>query len=299
MKNDYMKEAIIEAQKAYELDEVPVGAVVVKDGKIISRAHNMRETLKKPSAHAEILAIDIAAEIVENWNLSDCDLYVTLEPCPMCAGALLQSRIRKIYFGAKEPKSGCFGSVADFRDIAGFTHYPEVEGGILQNECQMLIQDYFKEKRKEAVRVKRVMTQEQLDSCLNVRKEVFVQEQHVDISIEMDEYDRIDSDEVKHVIAVYQGEAVGTLRYFKEDNRYKVGRVAVLSSYRGFDIGTKMLDYVEKQALNNGIEEIYLGAQCRSMNFYFRNGYLAYGDIYEEANIEHQYMKKKLKEKGL
>ncbi|CAM4216773.1 GNAT family N-acetyltransferase [Erysipelothrix inopinata] len=299
MKNVFMKEAIEEAKKAYNLDEVPVGAVVVKDGVIISRAHNMRETLKKPSAHAEIIAIDKAAEVIGSWNLSECDLYVTLEPCPMCAGALLQSRIRKIYFGAQEPKSGCFGSVADFREIQGFTHYPEIEGGILQEACQEIIQDYFKEKRQDTVQVKRVTTQEQLQQCLDIRKKVFVQEQHVDISIEVDQYDVIDSEEVKHVIAVYQGSAVGTLRYFKEGKRYKVGRVAVLSTHRGLDIGTKMLNYVEKQALNNGIEEIYLGAQCRSMKFYLRNGYEAYGDVYEEANIEHQYMKKSLKEKGL
>ncbi|MDD2504280.1 MAG: nucleoside deaminase, partial [Clostridia bacterium] len=106
-----MQEALVEAQKAYVFDEVPIGAVVVKDGKIIGRGHNLRERVKDPTLHAEIIAIKQAAKALGSWRLSDCDLYVTIEPCPMCAGAVLQARIRQLIFGARDPKAGCAGSL--------------------------------------------------------------------------------------------------------------------------------------------------------------------------------------------
>lgn len=145
---DYMEIALWEAEKALKKREIPVGAVIVKDGEVIAKAHNLKETLKMPTGHAEILAIEEACKRLDNWRLSGAEMYVTLEPCPMCAGAIIQSRIPKVYFGAFDPKGGCFGSCVDFREIEGFNHYPNVQGGILQEECAMLLKEFFKSKRK-------------------------------------------------------------------------------------------------------------------------------------------------------
>lgn len=146
MRNKYMEAALAEAERAAKLGEVPVGAVVVKDGEIISRAHNLCESKKDASLHAELLAVRLASERLGGWRLSDCDIYVTLEPCLMCAGALLNSRIRRIYFGAYDIKNGACGSVCDVGNM-GFTHKPEVYGGIGQEECAQLLSRFFREKR--------------------------------------------------------------------------------------------------------------------------------------------------------
>lgn len=145
----YMKMAIKEALKASEIDEVPVGAIILFEGKIIARGYNKRNKSQNATAHAEHIAIEKACRKLKSWRLENCELYVTLEPCPMCAGAIIQSRIPKVYFGAFDPKGGCFGSCVDFREIEGFNHYPNVQGGILQEECAMLLKDFFKSKRKK------------------------------------------------------------------------------------------------------------------------------------------------------
>lgn len=144
----YMKMAIKEALKASEIDEVPVGAIILFEGKIIARGYNKRNKSQNATAHAEHIAIEKACKKLKSWRLENCELYVTLEPCPMCAGAIIQSRIPKVYFGAFDPKGGCFGSCVDFREIEGFNHYPNVQGGILQEECAMLLKEFFKSKRK-------------------------------------------------------------------------------------------------------------------------------------------------------
>jgi tRNA(adenine34) deaminase len=118
--SDFMREALAEAQKAYQLDEVPIGAVVVKNGEVIGRGHNLRESKKDPTLHAEIIAIRQAAAVLGGWRLTDCDLYVTIEPCPMCAGAILQARIRRLIFGARDPKAGCAGSLYNLLEDTRF-----------------------------------------------------------------------------------------------------------------------------------------------------------------------------------
>lgn len=145
----WMKEAIKQAKKAAQKDEVPIGCVIVKDDQIIARAYNKREMKQCSTAHAEILAIEKACKKLGNWRLEDCDLYVTLEPCPMCSGAIIQSRIRNVIFGAYDPKGGCMGSNMNINDVRGFNHYPDIEGGILQDECSRLLKDFFKAKRKK------------------------------------------------------------------------------------------------------------------------------------------------------
>ncbi len=149
MHEKYMREAYKEALKAKGKDEVPVGAVVVYQDVVIARAHNQRNTKQLASAHAEMLAIEKACKKRGSWRLEDCILYVTLEPCPMCSGGIIQSRIPTVVFGAYDPKGGCFGSLLDFREVQGFNHYPDVVGGVLKEECGQILTDFFKEKRKK------------------------------------------------------------------------------------------------------------------------------------------------------
>ena len=147
-KEIYMKEALKESKKAYEKLEVPVGAVIVKDGKIIARAHNLKETKKDTTKHAEIIAIQKASKKIESWRLIDCDMYITLEPCSMCMGAIINSRIRKIYIGAMDEKTGACGSILNLNDDYTFNHKVEIELGVMKNECEDILKRFFKELRK-------------------------------------------------------------------------------------------------------------------------------------------------------
>lgn len=146
MDGKYMRMAIEEAQAALSLDEVPVGAVLVLDGKVIARAHNLREASNDPTAHAEVLAIREAARKLNTWHLTGSTLYVTLEPCAMCAGAAINARVSRIVFGAFDQVAGCCGSVADITD-GWFNHSIEVIGGLYAEECADMLNDYFREKR--------------------------------------------------------------------------------------------------------------------------------------------------------
>ena len=144
----FMKEAIKEAKKAELIDEVPIGCVIVKDDKIISRGHNVRESKKTPLGHAEIVAIEKACKKVGGWRLEDCDIYITLEPCIMCSGAIIQSRINKVYYGASDPKGGALGSSINVLEANNINHHPEVVSGVLKEECSSIITNYFKAKRQ-------------------------------------------------------------------------------------------------------------------------------------------------------
>ena len=147
-KEHYMKQALKEAEKAYKKLEVPVGAVIVKDGKIIARAHNQKETRTDTTKHAEILAIQKASKKLESWRLIDCEMYVTLEPCSMCAGAMINSRIKKVYIGAMEEKTGAAGSVLNLFNYYSFNHKVEVEKNVMKQECENILKDFFKNLRK-------------------------------------------------------------------------------------------------------------------------------------------------------
>ncbi len=149
MHEKFMKEAIKEAKKALLKDEVPIGCVIVHEDKIIARGHNLRESKQQSIAHAEIIAIQKACKKIESWRLENCTLYVTLEPCPMCSGAILQSRIENVVFGAYDPKGGCIESCMNMYKINGFNHYPKTLGGVLEEECSLLLKNFFKEKRKK------------------------------------------------------------------------------------------------------------------------------------------------------
>ena len=144
----YIEIALSEAKHAYKKGEVPIGAIIVKDGKIIACAFNLRETRRSALYHAEILAIKRACRKLKSWRLTGCDMYVTLEPCPMCAGAILQARISNLFFGAYDPKGGACGSVIDVLEADKFNHNVTVQGGILAQECGGIIKQFFRERRK-------------------------------------------------------------------------------------------------------------------------------------------------------
>ena len=143
----FMREALRQAQKAYEADEVPVGAVVVRAGKVIGRAYNQVELLKDATAHAEMLALTQAEAAVGDWRLVDCDLYVTKEPCVMCAGALIHVRIRRLIFGCADTKSGGAGGMINLLQHSALNHHCEITSGVLQNECVAILQNFFRQKR--------------------------------------------------------------------------------------------------------------------------------------------------------
>lgn len=146
-KETYMREALIEAEKAREKGEVPIGAVVVLNGEIIGRAHNLRETTKNAITHAEILAIQDACKNQDAWRLEGAELYVTLEPCPMCSGAILLSRIATVYYGATDPKAGTAGTLMNLLQDSRFNHQCEVESGILVDECGAILTNFFRDLR--------------------------------------------------------------------------------------------------------------------------------------------------------
>ena len=145
---EYMLEALKEARKAYDLGEIPIGAVIVKDDEIISRHHNRRELDHDATAHAEILVIREACEILDRWRLTGCTLYVTIEPCPMCAGAIINSRIDRVVYGSSDYKGGAVESLFNVLTHPGLNHEPEILSGVMADECSEIMKDFFKERRK-------------------------------------------------------------------------------------------------------------------------------------------------------
>ena len=149
MQQKFMREAIKQAKKAYAIDEVPIGCVIVYEGKIIARGYNRRTTDKNTLSHAELNAIRKASKKLGDWRLDDCEMYVTLEPCQMCAGAIVQARIKKVYIGCMNPKAGFAGSVLNLLQVEKFNHQVEIETGILEEECSSMIKEFFRELRKK------------------------------------------------------------------------------------------------------------------------------------------------------
>lgn len=157
----YMKEALKQARKAKAIGEVPIGCVIVYQDKIIGRGYNRRTADKNTLSHAELNAIRKASRVMGDWRLEDCDMYVTLEPCQMCSGAIVQARMRKVYIGCMNPKAGCAGSVLNLLQIDGFNHQVEFETGILKEDCSRILKDFFRELRQ---RVKQEKLENQLEN---------------------------------------------------------------------------------------------------------------------------------------
>lgn len=149
LEEKYMRAAIKQAKKAYALEEVPIGCVIVREDKIIARGYNRRNTDKNAIAHAEIAAIRKASKKTGDWRLEDCTMYVTLEPCQMCAGAIVQSRMKKVVIGSMNPKAGCVGSVLNLLQMPAFNHQVEIEYGVLQEECSAMLSEFFRMLREK------------------------------------------------------------------------------------------------------------------------------------------------------
>ncbi len=147
----FMKEAIKQAKKAYSIGEVPIGCVIVYNDHIIGRGYNRRITDKNSLSHAELNAIKKASKTLGDWRLDDCEMYITLEPCQMCSGAIVQSRIKKVYIGAMNPKAGCAGSIMNLLRVPAFNHQVEIQIGLLENECSDMLKSFFKELRKGTI----------------------------------------------------------------------------------------------------------------------------------------------------
>ena len=159
----FMQQALLEAQKAYALGEVPIGAIIVYKGEIIARAHNLRETTQSATTHAELMAIEQACDVIGSWRLEETTLYVTLEPCPMCAGAILQSRVRTVVYGARDMKAGCVDSLYRLLNDSRFNHECDVVEGVLVDECSNILTEFFRElrARKKEEKVARKLREQQ------------------------------------------------------------------------------------------------------------------------------------------
>lgn len=151
----FMKEAVRQAKKAWKIEEVPIGCVIVYEGKIIGRGYNRRTTDKNTLAHAELQAIKRASKQMGDWRLDDCTMYVTLEPCQMCSGAIVQARIKRVVVGCMNPKAGCAGSILNLLQMEEFNHQAELETGVLEEECSLLMKGFFKELREKQKKNKR------------------------------------------------------------------------------------------------------------------------------------------------
>lgn len=162
-KKKYMEQAIQEAQKAAAQDEIPIGAIVIDpDGKIIGRGYNQRELKEDATMHAEIIAIREACQVLKSWRLVDCSLFVTLEPCPMCAGAIINARLKNVFIGALDPKAGAAGSVIDLFGLEKLNHHPHVIRGLFKEECSQMLKDFFR-----AIRRKQKLAKKEADSGKN------------------------------------------------------------------------------------------------------------------------------------
>lgn len=155
-KEKFMRAALREAKKAYALDEVPIGCVIEREGKIIARGYNRRNTDKNVLAHAELAALKKASKKTGDWRLEDCTMYITLEPCQMCAGAIVQARMGRVVIGAMNPKAGCAGSILNLLEMSEFNHQVNVERGVLEEECSAMLSEFFKKLRKQKKQVKKV-----------------------------------------------------------------------------------------------------------------------------------------------
>lgn len=160
----FMSEAVREARKAGLIGEVPIGAVVVHDGRIVGRGHNLREHSQNATHHAELMAIQQANKVLHSWRLEDCDLYVTLEPCPMCAGAMINSRVKRCYWGAADPKAGAAGSLVDLLSDSRFNHQVESISGLDEETCAALLTDFFRKIRKQRKAAKKARKAQQPDA---------------------------------------------------------------------------------------------------------------------------------------
>lgn len=248
----FMRRALACAEKAKALGEIPVGAVIVRDEKVIATGYNQRETKKNVLLHAEMVALQRACKKVGDWRLSDCDLYVTLEPCPMCTGAIINARIRRVYFGAKDPKAGCMGSVCDLTKES-FLYQPQVISGILEEECSDRLTDFFRqmriEKKPEQKQLSlRSFTQEDLPI---LKQYLFANRSQKSVSSIIDQWK-----EDEYFALSVDGQAVGYGRLFKQNDQTAELEVSVFSDFRGKTYGRQAVERLLVLARERGYSSV-------------------------------------------
>lgn len=287
----YMRLAIAEANIAEQHGDVPVGAVLVCRDQVIAHAHNNREQEKTVLGHAEINVIQTAEQLLNRRHLNDCTLYVTLEPCMMCTGAIVQARIGRVVFSLADPKGGCFVSLFNLDHIVQLNHHPKWEQGVLEQETQPMLTAFFKAKRQ--LRPECFIATDVADrsACQALRNQVFVQEQGVPESLEIDE-----ADKTARYFAIRKGsEVVATLRIIGDGDTVTLGRFAVAKSQRGKHLGRKLILFTEQVLRTSGVKKIQLHAQIQVVDFYQKYGYKKVSEPFEEAGIMHVTMERKLR----
>ncbi|MBO5214119.1 MAG: tRNA adenosine(34) deaminase TadA [Clostridia bacterium] len=253
-RESFMRRALACAEKAKALGEVPVGAVVVKDGKIIATGYNRREKGKNALLHAEIIAIQRACKRVGDWRLSDCDLYVTLEPCPMCTGAIINARIRRVYFGARDPKAGCMGSLCDLTSLP-FNHQPEVIQGVLEQECSGQLTDFFRQVRVEKTPEQKILSLRPFSQeDLPVLKQYLFSHRSVkSVSAIIDQWKEDKKSE--HFALSVDERAVGYGRLTKKEETAEI-EVSIFSDFRGKTYGKQAVEQLLSVAKNRGYSSV-------------------------------------------
>ncbi len=271
---DYIAYALKLAKKAYDMGEVPVGAIVVRDsdGAIIGEGYNEREAARSPIAHAEITAITKACDLLGGWRLDNCTLYVTLEPCPMCAGAIVNARLKKVVFGAYDSKNGCCGSVLDILSIKG-GYNPTYEGGIMEQECADMLKNFFKERRAKSmdnIKLIQAKTDTQLYRIENIAKEIWAEAFASLISKEQIEYmlerfcsykamcENIANDSYIYYIISRNGNDIGYTAIKLDDNRLFLSKIYIYSQYRGKGYSKKVIDIHKDFCKSNNLDAIWL-----------------------------------------
>jgi tRNA(adenine34) deaminase len=278
--------------RAAHAGEVPVAAVIVRDGEIVSTAHNACISENDPSAHAEILALRAAGKRVGNYRLEGAMVYVTLEPCAMCVGALMHARVKHVVFGARDEKFGAAGSVVDL--FANATLNARVKTVSQHPDLAVLglahLQKFFETKRSQpktpAFEVVDATWANEHAALTKIRFDVFVHEQKIPAELEIDAFDPVSD----HAIARIKkdGMPIATGRLVPDGH---IGRMAVLKAYRGTGAGLAVLHFLIEKAKQKGFEEVKLSAQTYAIQFYERAGFAAYGDEYDDCGIPHRMMR--------
>lgn len=289
---DFMQEALAEARAAAEAGEVPIGAVVVIDGRIVGRGVNRVLRDQDTTAHAEIVALRDAFRQVRNYRLPGATVYSTVEPCAMCAGALLHARVARVVWGAPDPKFGAGGSILDLFAEARLNHHTrEVAGGLCADDAARLLRDFFSAKRRPpdsatpaAPSVRTATWPDDQATLKAIRFEVFVEEQGVPPELEVDENDPVSI----HAIAWQGGQAAGCGRLLPDGH---IGRMAVRKPWRGQGVGAAILAHLIERARQRGDREVVLSAQTHALGFYERFGFVAEGPEYLDCDIPHRFMR--------
>jgi tRNA(adenine34) deaminase len=309
----FMREALALAHEAGVAGEVPIAALVVIDGRVIGRGANRVIRDSDGCAHAEIVALRDAFSAIRNYRVPGATLYATVEPCAMCAGALLHARVSRVVWGAPDAKFGAAGSVIDLFAQEKLNHHArEVVGRALEDECAQLLKEFFANKRErrtrlsgvtspglgprlrgddsnvaESLNVKTATWQDDQSTLKAIRFEVFVEEQKVPAEEEVDKYDPVSI----HAIAWVDGVAAACGRLLPDGH---IGRMAVRKPFRGKNLGTAVLEHLIERARQRGDREIVLSAQTHAIGFYEKFGFVAYGSEYLDCDIPHRDMKRML-----